>query len=59
MYRLNNQDLVGSFKLVKTTSDKSWRDHRALNQDWSDQPTLVGRVIDSLEVTNTPFVVDS
>ena len=26
-------------------TDKSWRDYRALNQNWSYQPTLAGRAI--------------
>ena len=26
-------------------SDTIWRDYRALNQNWSYQPTLVGRAI--------------
>ena len=26
-------------------TDKSWRDYRALNQNWSYQTTLVGRAI--------------
>ena len=26
-------------------TDKSWRDYRALNQNWSHQPTLAGRAI--------------
>ena len=26
-------------------TDESWRDNRALNQNWSYQPTLVGRAI--------------
>ena len=26
-------------------TDKSWRDYSALNQNWSDQPTLAGRAM--------------
>ena len=26
-------------------TNKSWRDYRALNQNWSYQPTLAGRAI--------------
>ena len=36
--------LTDQYKMFRQT-DKSWRDYRALNQNWSYQPTLAGRAI--------------
>ena len=35
-------------------TDKSWRDYRTLNQNWSYQPTLAGRAIDGFISAGNP-----
>ena len=37
-------------------TDKSWRDYRALNQNWSCQPTLAGCAV-SVSFTQTRVVI--
>ena len=36
-------------------TDNSWRDYRSLNQNWSYQPTLIGRVISRVQTSNYHF----
>ena len=36
--------------------DKSWRDYRSRNQNWSYQPTLAGRAITLVEVNSMLWI---